>query len=101
MVEAWPQEFREDFYREHDLPLEPERTPPSPPRVLASFASPTSYNSTGEHAKNFLRYVRNREKPLEDAVMGHKAAAVAHLINLSLDQEKTIRWDRTAERIAA
>jgi predicted dehydrogenase len=94
VIEAWPREFREEFYREHNLPLEPQRTPPVPQRTLASFTVPSGYASTREHVKNFFHYVRTREEPLENAVLGHKAAAVAHLINLSLQQEKTIYWDR-------
>lgn len=101
VVEAWPREFREEFYREHDLPLQPQRTAPEPRRTLASFTVPTGYDSTSDHVKNFFQYVRRREKPLEDAIMGHKAAAVAHLINLSLQQEEAVRWDRARGKVVS
>lgn len=101
VVEAWPRELREEFYREHNLPLQPQRTPPEPRRTLASFAVPSGYDSTTEHMRNFFRYMRTREEPLENATMGHEAAAVAHLINLSLQKEKAIGWDRDKQRVVS
>lgn len=99
VVEAWPREFREEFYREHNLPARPSPGPPEGRRTLQSFAWPSGYDSTQEHVKNFFRCVETRAQPLEDALVGHRAATVAHLINLSLEQGKTLVWDPVGESI--
>jgi hypothetical protein len=66
---------------------------------LASYESPSGYDSTTEHVRNFLGSIRSRQQPLEDATMGHKAAAVAHLINLSLDRKASVTWDRSTQTV--
>jgi predicted dehydrogenase len=86
VIEAWPREFREEFYREHNLPLQPRREPESPPRVLASYESPSGYDSTTEHVRNFLGSIRSRQQPLEDATMGRSS------------RWKTRRWDTRRQR---
>jgi predicted dehydrogenase len=101
VIEAWPREFREEFYREHNMPLQPTREREAPPRTLASFEAPTGYNSTADHMKNFRTAIESRQQPLETAEVGHKAAAVAHMINLSLAQKKMVGWDRAQQKVVS
>jgi hypothetical protein len=51
--------------------------------------------------EQFFDCVRQRRKPLEDGLTGHRAAAVAHLVNLSFQQKKIIYWDYQQERAKA
>jgi len=55
------------------------------------------------HLTRFFDTVRTRTSPVEDAAVGHRAAAVAHLINQSLREKKPLEWDfqrETARRSA-
>lgn len=54
-------------------------------------------NSTALHFENFRRAVKERKQPVEDALAGHRAAAVAHMINLSAEKKAPVYWDLSKE----
>ena len=45
------------------------------------------------HLANFIAAVRSRQQPYENAVVGHHAAAAAHLVNASVRQRRLMEWD--------
>jgi hypothetical protein len=53
------------------------------------------------HLDNFINCVRTRQQPYENATVGHLAAAVPHLINLSAKHQKVVQWDRSREKVKA
>ena len=57
--------------------------------------------STEVHLDNFLNSVRTRKEPVENAVVGHRAASVAHLVNLSAKHKKLLHWDRARDNVKA
>jgi hypothetical protein len=47
---------------------------------------------------NFFKSVRTRQEPNEPALIGHRAAACAHLINDSARKGQLTAWDFAKER---
>ena len=78
-------------------------TPPAPGLIEAkrvwdlngrSEAAGTPFaNATRDHIKNFLDCVRSRQKPVCDMEAGFAASLPALLANLSIQQERTVKWD--------
>lgn len=50
-------------------------------------------NATRDHVKNFLDCVRSRQKPVCDMEAGFAASLPALLGNVSIQQERTVKWD--------
>jgi hypothetical protein len=51
------------------------------------------------HLANFIAAVRSRQQPYEDAIVGHHAAAAAHMVNMSLRQRRLVEWDYAADSV--
>jgi predicted dehydrogenase len=60
-------------------------------------------NSTALHLEQFQKAVKDRKQPVEDVLAGHRAAAVAHMINTSAYQKvpRPIFWDRSRDNVKA
>lgn len=56
-------------------------------------------DGTIDHLKNFLDCVRSRQTPNADIRVGVEAARAAHLGNLSLKQQRRVRWNARQERV--
>jgi predicted dehydrogenase len=56
---------------------------------------------TVPHIQNFLNAIKTRKQPYENALTGHRAAAVAHMVNLSAKLKKPIHWDREKDSVKA
>jgi predicted dehydrogenase len=50
-------------------------------------------NATRDHVKNFLDCVRSRQKPVCDMEAGFAASLPALLANVSIQEEKLVKWD--------
>ena len=50
-------------------------------------------NATRDHIKNFLDCVRSRQKPVCNMEAGFAASLPTLLANLSIQQERTVKWD--------
>ena len=51
------------------------------------------------HIQNFLNAIKTRKQPYENVLTGHRAAAVAHMVNLSAKLKKPIHWDREKDTV--
>ncbi|MCP5111444.1 MAG: Gfo/Idh/MocA family oxidoreductase [bacterium] len=67
---------------------------PTLKRRAASFDEPTE-----EHAKHWVRCLRDGEKPRCDALVGHRGSNIAHLGNISYRVGRKLRWDGEKEVI--
>jgi predicted dehydrogenase len=56
-------------------------------------------NSTVLHLEQFQKAIKDRKQPVEDVFAGHRAAAVAHMINTSAYQKRPIYWDRSRDNV--
>ncbi len=58
-------------------------------------------DSTQAHLEHFFGCVRNRNTPEENAGVGHRAAAVAHMVNLSIAEGRQMVWDFDKQNVKA
>ena len=100
IVDSWPKKLEDAYY--DDPKIRKEEVPSSwDPKVQQGMErwEETGRESTVAHFQGFVECVRTRKPPLEDALTGHRAAAVAHLVNLSYKQKKMIEWDFNRETV--
>ena len=102
VVEAWQESLAEAYYDDPDVQARetPETWAPEMKSVVASWDE-WGRNATYVHLARFFDSVRSRKPPVQDALMGHRAASCAHLINESARREQTVYWDFANETMKA
>jgi predicted dehydrogenase len=102
IVDSWPSELRKAYYRDPKV-IARERPGQLDPEVQAQEESwrGVGRDTTTLHFESFEKAVRSRQQPVEDALTGHRAAAVPHMINLAASQNRPVYWDRTREGLRA
>lgn len=100
IVDSWPSELQKAYYRDPKV-IAKERPNRWDPAVAAEEENwrGLGRNSTALHLENFVQAVRSRQQPVEDALAGHRAAAVPHMINLAAKQGRPVYWDRAKETL--
>jgi predicted dehydrogenase len=102
VVESWQESLAEAFYE--DPKVQAIETPDTwKPEMKAASQTFDEWgrNATYVHLARFFESVRSRKPPVEDALMGHRAASCAHLINESARREQTVHWDFARESMKA
>lgn len=102
VVESWTEELAKQYY--DDPKVQARETPETweaEMKATAQSWEEWGKNATLLHLARFFESVRTRKPPVQDALMGHRASACAHLINASLRQEKTVYWDFARENVKA
>lgn len=94
IVESWPRRLEEAYYRDPKV-RETEMPATRKPKVLPGTES---YGSEGPeatvlHFGHWLNSIRTRQPYWEDAAAGHRAAACAHMVNLSTKEKRMVSWD--------
>ncbi|HSF16047.1 MAG TPA: Gfo/Idh/MocA family oxidoreductase [Vicinamibacteria bacterium] len=100
VVESWKQELAEAYYEDPDV--QARETPETwTPEMKSSQQTWDQWgrNATVVHLAHFFDSVRSRKPSVQDALTGHRAASVAHLINASLKREAPVRWDFAGEKM--
>jgi predicted dehydrogenase len=100
IVDSWPTEMEDAYYR--DPKIRHEELPATrEPEVIQAQEQyqEIGLDPTDVHFRNFFASVKTRKQPLEDALAGHRAASVAHLINRSAREKRMVSWDFTRENI--
>ena len=102
IVASWSHALEEAYYKTPKIrnTEEPETWDP---KVIQSDEAwrGLGRNSTALHLEQFQKAVKERKQPPEDVFAGHRAAAVAHMINISASQKKPIFWDRSRDNVRA
>jgi len=91
---SWPEALADAYYADPDI--RHEEIPSS--RTPAIVAGEEVYHSEGResimvHIQEWIDAIKNGTSTKEDAEVGHHAAACAHMINASIEMEKTVHWD--------
>jgi predicted dehydrogenase len=94
IVESWPRALEEAYYRDPkvraaELPGEAK------PRLgdgVQHFRE-AGYDSTVNHMAAWVDAIRTRKPHWEDAAVGHRAAACAHMVNLAARERRLVEWD--------
>jgi len=100
VVTSWAPELEQAYYA--DPKVKAQETPASwTPRMLPGGESWEQQGQDNDvtHLANFIAAVRSRQQPYENAVVGHHAAAAAHMVNLSLRQHRLVEWDFDADTV--
>lgn len=74
-----------------------------PPELRKDAPDPIS-EGPGEnvpHLNNFLDCVRTRQRPNADVEIGHRSTTVCHLVNISRELGRKLRWNPQTERFLA
>ena len=102
IVESWPTALENAYYK--DPKIRAEEIPGSrEPEVIVGEEQyrEIGLEPTVLHFRGFFSSVKSRRPPVEDAVIGHRAASCAHLINRSAREKKLVSWDFGRENIKA
>lgn len=100
VVRSWPTEMETAYYADPKM-IEYEQKA----RARAAAAQPEQIEVVGEndatkaHLENWVGCIKNRNTPLEDAVMGHRACSVAHMVNQSIATGNSVWWDFQRDNI--
>lgn len=102
IVDSWPSKLQDAYYKDPKV-IESEVPRKWKPQVITGEEHWGSVgpNANTLHLENFQNAVRDRKQPVEDVFAGHRAAAVAHMINLAAKHEKPVYWDRAKDNIKA
>jgi len=100
IVESWPSKLEEAYYadpaiRQEEMPWTRE------PSVIAGSETylAEGLGATMIHFNEFFEAVRNGTPTKEDAVVGHHAAACAHMVNESIEKKKVMYWNRAGDNL--
>ena len=94
IVDSWPEDLAKAYFEDLDVRNEELRST----RAQGVVPGEEVYHAEGQsgivaHLQEFLSGIRNDTATKEDATVGHHAAACAHMINMALEEERTVRWD--------
>ncbi len=100
IVESWPKKLEDAYYQDPKV-LKAEVASSWLPKVSLGMErwDEDGKDAIVAHLEQFFECVRQRRQPFEDALTGHRAAAVAHLVNLSYQQKRVVAWDYQLERV--
>ena len=93
VVMSWPEALESAYYA--DPKVQARETPETwTPAMKESREvwNEWGQNDTQVHLARFFDCVRSRTAPAEDAAVGHRAAAVAHLINQSIREKRPVEY---------
>lgn len=102
IVESWPSKLESAYYKRPEV-IASESPQKWEPRIVEGTQRWTAVgrNANTLHWESFQRAVKERKQPVEDVYAGHRAAAVAHMINQSAREKKTVQWDRNKDMVKA
>jgi len=101
IVESWPRAMEKAYYEDPKI----RQSEVAEARVARMVPGSETYvadgpESTVAHFANWLKSIRTRQGHWENAQVGHRAAACAHMLNQSAREERVIKWDRQRNDIA-
>ncbi len=102
IVDSWPTKMEEAYYKDPKIQAE-EMLGSREPEVVSGQETyrELGLDPTIVHFRTFFSCVKNRKQPVENALIGHRAAACAHLINKSANEKRMVSWDFSRENVKA
>jgi predicted dehydrogenase len=102
VVESWTEELADQYYKDPKVQaLETPATWDPEMKPMSETYEEWGKGDTLVHLAHFFDSVRSRKPPVQDALMGHRAAACAHLVNESIKKGQTVHWDFDREKMKA
>jgi predicted dehydrogenase len=99
ITDSWSSDLQRKYYQDPKIRQE-EQPASNPPSIVTGGEQFTEVGLNADilHMANFFKSVRTRQEPNEPALIGHRAAACAHLINDSARKGQLTAWDFAKER---
>jgi predicted dehydrogenase len=99
-IGTFPKTVQEEFLRRYRAQFPAQNTPAN--KIESEeFTPEPGYDAHREHHRVFYEAVRSRQKPVEDAVFGFRAAGPALLVNTSYFEKRVCDWDPEAMKVRA
>lgn len=89
-IDSWPKALQEQFWAEGKH--REESSPFVKPEGAVNYKA-NGPDATVFHLAEFFDCVRTRRESVENAEVGHRAAAAGHMVNLSFRSGKKLLWD--------
>jgi predicted dehydrogenase len=101
IVESWPKAMEAEYFKRPTVRAS-EMPFTRPPKVMTGGERyrQEGPDPTVSHFGHWLNGIRTRQGHWEDAEVGHRAAACAHMINQSAREERVVKWDASRNDIA-
>jgi predicted dehydrogenase len=101
IVDSWPKAMEKAYYEDEKI-RKSEMPETRPGRILGTSESYRTEGpeATVAHFANWLKGIRTRQGHWENAQVGHRAAACAHMLNKSAREERVVKWDLQRNDIA-
>jgi predicted dehydrogenase len=97
VVSSWTEGLEKAYYADPKVVASEVRGSWSPRMRKESEAfGEVGQEATYVHMSRFFESVRSGKPIVEDGAMGHRAAAAAHMVNLSLRQRRPMDWNAAA-----
>ncbi len=102
IVDSWPTAMEDAYFKNPKIKAE-ELPGTREPEVTMSQEQyrEIGLDPTVLHFRTFFASVQSRKQPPEDALTGHRAAALAHLVNKSAREKRLVSWDFARESVKA
>jgi predicted dehydrogenase len=94
VVSSWKEELEKAYYDDPKVKAveRPETWAPQMQKFSEAFQE-VGRDATEVHVARFFEAVRGGRQPVQDGLMGHYAAAAAHMVNLSIRQRRPVEWN--------
>jgi predicted dehydrogenase len=94
VVTSWPEDLEKAYFADPKI-IAAERPSEWEPRMRkeSETATEMGLDATRVHVARFFESVRSHTAPVQDGVMGHHAAAAAHMVNESIRKGRPLEWD--------
>jgi predicted dehydrogenase len=94
IVDSWPRALEDAYYRDPKVrAAELPQTWPAKLEAGAEEYREVGLDPTVLHMGHWVDSIRTRKPYWEDAAAGHRAAACAHMVNLSARERRQVEWD--------
>lgn len=92
IVESWPKALEAAYWKDPKViasEIAPKRVKAQLPTTIKSPVE----DMTVPHLRSWVTSLRTRQGHWEDATVGHRAAACAHMVNKSVKEGRMVEWD--------
>lgn len=102
IVESWPKRLEDGYYREAKVRAEELPSTNKPKLAETSLRlAPVGHDMSVTHLAGWIESIRTRKAHWEDAAVGHRAAACAHMVNQSIKNGRLVEWDFARDDVKA
>jgi predicted dehydrogenase len=102
IVESWPRRLEEAYWKDPKV-QQTELTGTWKPKLVSGGETirTVGYDATVTHMASWVESIRTRKPHWEDAAIGHRAAACAHMVNQSVEKGRLVEWDFSRDDVKA